>query len=184
VSSKRVETVLLCEDSQHEAFVRRLVENIAPAGTRPRVEKGPKGRGAGDNWVIRRFPAELAALRRAHRSARLVVMVDGDGHSPQERRAEIDDACRSAGVKPPTADEPVLVLVPCRNIESWLAYLRGERVDEGTKYPRLRGREAECKPQVAALAEMCRSRQLRPPAPPSLEAACSDYRELQKLSRR
>lgn len=179
MSSKRVDTIILCEGDQDEAFLRRLIERVSPSGQSPRVEKSPKARGSGESWVIRRFPHELKALRRAtaHRSARLVVMVDGDGGTHQSRRMRIEDECLRAGVDPPAADEPVFILVPCRNIETWIAYLGGQAVDEIATYPRLQDKK-DCKVQVAALAEMCQLRKLRPPAPAALEAGCRAYRQL------
>ena len=48
--------VLLCEDSQQEAFARRF---LVRAGWHPRalrVEKSPQGRGSGEQWVRDRFP--------------------------------------------------------------------------------------------------------------------------------
>lgn len=71
----------------------------------------------------------------------------------------------------------VVVAVPTWNIETWLAYLRGESVDESRDdYPRLDKSESGCQPQVEALAEMCRRRELREPPPPSLTAACREVR--------
>jgi hypothetical protein len=37
-------------------------------------------------------------------------------------------------------------------------------------------RKRDCKRHASALAEMCRQRELREPAPPSLVAACREFR--------
>jgi hypothetical protein len=180
VSSRRIDTVILCEGDQDEVFLRRLIEKVSPSGQKPRVLKSPKARGSGESFVVRRFPEELKALRTAtaHRSARLIVMVDGDGGTHQSRRERIESECITVGVEPPAADEPVLVLVPCRNIETWIAYLGGQTVNETDTYTRLQDKKKGCASQVTDLAEMCRLRQLRSPAPPALEAACRSYRKL------
>ena len=71
----------------------------------------------------------------------------------------------------------VVLTVPRRNIETWLAYLAGATVNETDSYPRL-NRPSDCKPHVRALADMCTTGELRVPAPPSLVAACDEFRNL------
>lgn len=70
------------------------------------------------------------------------------------------------------------VLCPRRNIETWIAYLRGQATDEQTAYAKLR-LEKDCRPLVARLKKMCDSGALDSPPvpPPSLVAACQEWRE-------
>ncbi|MEW6741785.1 MAG: hypothetical protein AB1486_03415 [Planctomycetota bacterium] len=66
---------------------------------------------------------------------------------------------------------------------SWIAYLRGETVDEDSnRYEKFSKREADIYPWVERLAEMCDSQEL-PNAPPSLTAACADYPRSREWSR-
>ena len=170
---RRVGIVLLCEDSQHEAFVRRFLKRRRLVTGHWRVEKCPGG--SAEQFVRERYPVELKALRRRHAKTVLIVVVDGDSEGVQTRRASLADACRAANIEDRTAAEPVVVIVPTWNIETWLAYLAGKSVVE-TKgdYPRL-PRESDCQPQVEALAAMCEQGQLRAPAPASLQDACGEY---------
>jgi hypothetical protein len=69
----------------------------------------------------------------------------------------------------------VAVFIPARNIETWLAYLDGQVVNENDAYPRLE-RERDCQHHVRRLYEMCQQGVLRQPAPQSLAAACVEYR--------
>ena len=173
---RRVGAVLLCEDAQHEAFVRRFLKRRRVATGHLRVEKCPGG--SAEQFVRKRYPVELAAMRRRHSQSVLIVVLDGDGEGVRRRRGALAAVCREAGVDDRTASEPVVVLVPTWNIETWLAYAAGEIVDENRPdYPRL-ARESECQPQVEALAAMCEQRRLRTPAPPSLEDACNEYERL------
>ena len=64
-----------------------------------------------------------------------------------------------------------------RNIETWLAYLNGATVDETTSYPKLE-KPGQCKSHVRQLSDMCGRQELRAPAPPSLTAACVEYRNV------
>lgn len=177
---RNVQIVLLCEDTQHETFARRFLEETGWSTRRLRVEKAPGGRGSAEQFVRVRFPRELTAYRRQRRTLAqvLIVILDGDKKGEGRREAELDEACRSSQVDVRRLDERVLVLVPTWNIETWIAYLDGQTVDEAKRdYPRL-PRPRECQPRVETLAAMCQERRLRAPAPPSLESACTEYTRL------
>lgn len=161
--SRNVQIVLLCEDTQHEAFARRFLNRMGWSTRRMRVEKGSDRGGSAEQFVRKRFPTEIEAYRSKRSSVgqALIVVLDG--------------ACTSGGKKPRRTDERVAVFVPTWRIETWFAYLDGETIDETTKdYPRL-GRKRDCKRHVLVLAQMCRDGQLRAPAPASLEAACEEF---------
>jgi hypothetical protein len=175
VSRRRAQIVLLCEDSQHEAFVRRLLSRAGWDRRKIRVEKAPAARGSGEQFVRERFPAELEAIRRGHVERALVVMIDGDRRGRAGRLAQLDEACQAAGIGPRTAADRVVVAVPTWCIETWLAYLDGEAVDEERQgYPRL-ARERDCQRHVDELGKMCDAGRLRAPAPESLEASCVEF---------
>lgn len=170
--------VLLCEDTQHETFGRRFLKKMGWSNHQVRVLKAPGGRGSAEQFVRKRFPEELEGHRRRRNrvSVALMVMLDGDNRGVDQRIAELDDACRQCNVSCRDAGEHVLVFVPTWRIETWLAYLGGESVDEKKRdYPRL-PRPRDCQPHVDRLADMCRSDELREPAPYSLVAACTEYK--------
>ena len=122
-----------------------------------------------------RFPTELAEHQRRPVSQALIVMLDGDHRGVAARMTELQDACREAGVPVRFPEDGVLVVVPTWRIETWLAYLDGECADESNRnYPRL-SPSRDCAPHVDTLADMCRRRTLRQPAPDSLITACSEY---------
>ncbi len=83
--------------------------------------------------------------------------------------------------------KPAQVIVLCedkqqqvfvrRFIETWLTYLNGATVDETTSYPKLE-KPGQCKSHVRQLSDMCGRQELRAPAPPSLTAACVEYRNV------
>lgn len=175
MSRRRVQLVLLCEDRQHEAFLRRF---FVAAGWHPRslrVERSPKGRGSGEQWVRERYPAEVRNLRSAPHVARgLVVAIDDDTQG--KRDLQLSQALEEAGLPARCPGESVLHAIPARNIETWLHYLFGNDVDEKQEYPRLPA-EGDCGPAVQALKRMCDAHALRQPAPPSLVRACEEYRE-------
>ena len=175
---RTVQIVLLCEDTQHESFGIRFLKKAGWSKRQIRVEKAPGGLGSAEQFVRIRFPYELEAhRRRRHRvSVALLVMVDGDKHGVERRIEELNAACRERNIPCRDPGEQVLVFVPTWRIETWLAYLGGETVDEEKRdYARL-ARPKECQPHVDSLAAMCRSGGLRQPAPSSLVTACTEYR--------
>lgn len=173
----KAQFVLLCEDKQQEVFLRRFLKRRGCSERLARVEVAPNGRGAANNFVLSRFPRELSAIRRDAVNRKLIVMIDGDAHGVAGRRRQFAEKCAAEGVPARAATEPVALVVPTWNVEAWLAYLGGATVDEAKKdYSRLTGREKDSWPLVDALVEMCDRQQLRPLPPPSLEAACGEYR--------
>ena len=182
--SRPAEIVLLCEDQQQATFVRRFLKSrlgyeARELRRRLRIEMAQAGRGAADQFVLERFPREVAAYRRqaGRRQTRLLVMIDGDRIGVEGRTQRFDDACRNRQIEPRKDTEKIVVLVPTWNIETWLYWLDGHDVDEARKdYPRL-PKESDCQPGVNELVMMCQSGKLRDPAPPSLVAACSEFNQ-------
>jgi hypothetical protein len=152
--SRRVQLVLLCEDKQHEAFARRFLNEMGWETRSMRVEKAPGGRGAGEQFVRKRFAVELKAHRSRPVSQALVVLIDGDAHGIPARLTQLNQACREMGVAERAGDDRVAIFIPTWNIETWLAFLDGDIVtEEKPDYPRL-SRERDC--QNFTLATMMR----------------------------
>jgi len=173
--SRNVQVVVLCEDRQHEAFARRFLTRAGQYVRVQRVEVSPKGRGSAEQFVRERFAEELSYYRqRKHRVEQaLIVIIDADGRDVAARIGQVESDCVEAGVEWRRDDERVAIFVPAQNIETWLAYLEGRTVNE--TYPRLE-RERHCQRHVDGLYDMCQRGVLREPSPPSLKAACAEYR--------
>lgn len=125
-----------------------------------------------------RFAVELSAVRsKSNEKVALIVIMDGDDQGVDGRKRALDRACADRGVTPPRDGDRVLVCVPTRNIETWLAFLQGETVEETRSYPRL-SRPRDCEPHARALAGMCRETTPAAELPPSLQDACAHYRRI------
>ena len=172
--SRRVTWVVLCEDEQHYAFARRFLDRMA----KPALRECYKVLGPGHAGVRARFGDEVAAIRKRGGTAALLAIVDADQASVEERRRYVMELC--VGPQCPTAHDPVAVLIPERNIETWIAWLSGREVDATTCYLKLR-RERDCDPAVLTLKGMCDAQSMRLPAPPSLEAACREFQRVLRL---
>lgn len=174
---RRVQYVLVCEDEQHEAFGRRFLKamGFVKDQYQIRVKRSPGGQGAADRFVQEMYVMELEACRRTHVATTLLVLTDGDAVGVNGRLRRLDEACKRQGVATRSPEDRATVFVPTWNIETWFAYLNDETVDESRKdYPRL-PKPRDCRRHVGVLVEMCRSGELRPPAPRSLRAACKEY---------
>ena len=116
-----VRIVLLCEDSQTDSFVRRFLKRRSFRARDINTLPIPQVGGSGEQWVRTRYPRELRAIR-GKRGAYLVVVTDADMHSTQDRRNQLDGECTDKNVAVRTVDDPVIMAVPRRNVETWFAY--------------------------------------------------------------
>ena len=177
MSRRRVGMVVLCEDQQQEVFCRRFLVNMGWNLRELRIESAPQGKGSAKQYVATQFPKELTAYRsnRNNINSKLIVMIDGDKDGVSLTIKNLEESCRKGLVDFRASDEAVSIFVPTWNIETWLAYLDGQTVDEGKRnYSRL-DKPSLCQRHANALAEMCRIRELRNPAPESLRIACDEY---------
>ena len=174
-----IHITLLCEDAQTDSFVRRFLKRRKIRARDIHTLPLPGGSQSGEQWVRQQYPDQLRAIRRRSH-AFLFVVTDADTSSTEDRRAQLEAECKRHEIPARGANDRVLVLVPRRNIETWLAYLGGAEVDETARYPRLK-RERCCEAHSKNLFRMCNEAQkLDEPAPPSLREACEEYRRFQR----
>lgn len=170
--------IILCEDVQHESFARRTLKYLGAKG-QPRVVRAPGGRGSGEQWVRNRYPLEVKALRGGHVERTLVVVVDADTSTVAERRSQLDLALTSAGHPSRAPGERIILLIPRRNVETWIAALETQPptlLDESSEFPRLSGEESACDPMCRQLADLCSRRAGLDQ--PSLAEACLEWRKV------
>ena len=173
-----VRIVLLCEDAATNTFVRRFLRRRQFKARDIRTLPIPHGSQSGEQWVRQKYPSELRAIR-SRQNAFLIVVIDADAYTTQVRRSQLDDECRAQKVPVRGPEDPVLVIVPRRNIETWFAYLDGISVNETVDYNAYKSKDP--RPFAEELYRMCHEyQQLRPPVPPSLAESCQEYRKLKR----
>lgn len=168
---------ILCEDIQQACFVRRFLTKRGWTRHDLHEEIHPPGAGSAVQGVQQRFPRELRAYRSQcnHLHCGLIAIIDADNADVADRVRAFDTACHDQGVPPRRPDERVLFVIPKRRIETWLAFLRGETVDETASYPRY-DRESRCHPDADRLDEQCRRGVMEnQPPPPSLRRCCDEF---------
>jgi hypothetical protein len=172
--NRYTQVVILCEDLQQEVFARTyLVERGIPSA-RIRTVPLPQ-EGAGISFVRMQFPQEVISYRKLakKKNLALVVMIDADEHSVEDRYAEFDRLLREQGLSLRVPDERIGIFIPRRNIETWIYYLEQGSVNEITVYPHLRQHEGDCKPNVRQFARD-HHKPLPDNAPTSLKRACEE----------
>jgi len=172
MSKRYSQIVILCEDRQHEVFIRHYLKKRHSVTERQiRVVVCPEGRGAGEQYVRREYPIQVMVLRqKRHLSKALVTMIDADTQMVSERLNQL--------VPLPQETEKIVRLVPKRNIETWIYYLNNDlsSVNETDTYRKL-DKESACKPGVEKLVKFCITG-LPADCLPSLQVGCIELHRL------
>jgi hypothetical protein len=179
--AKPSQVILLVEDGRHKQFIFGYLRRLGFGTHAMRIEKSPSGEGSAEQWVRQRFPVEVEACRHRQAETRLIVLIDADTHSVQERTAQLDQALREAGAPVIPADtKEVARLVPKRNIETWILCLNAEQVNEATDYKKTRDSWTELlRTAVGTLYVWSRPKAAVPMS--CVESLQIGIRELQKL---
>lgn len=178
--NKASQIIVLCEDKAHEVFVKRFLKkgwDIKPRAIR--VRPYPNGKGSGKKHVEDCLSLEAEALRKRHASTILLVIQDADELSVDRVKSNLD-----AKLQPPRGDtELIAYIIPKWHIQTWIAYLDGEKVDEADKdtYRKKYGKSSVQKYAhifTDRLADNCKENiQLESP-PNSLVAACEEFNRI------
>jgi hypothetical protein len=144
----------------------------------------PDGQGSGYAHVHDHFADEVRTQRQraSHTATGLVAMLDADTRTVAAVLSDLEghlaDRRQSA--------EAIAVLVPKRNIATWLTYLDGNtQVNEQDTYPewKLRKHEADCQPAVDRFHEIARTGAVPGNCPDSLRRTIEDeYPRIASLS--
>jgi hypothetical protein len=181
MSNREVRVTILCEGRQDELFVRYFLVKRGFNPRKIRVVVSPQGKGAGEQFVRENYPKEVKEYRSqaTYRSVCLVAITDADILTVQERVRRLEESLEENLLSKRQRNEKIAILVPKRNIETWIHYLQGESVDENHPKPYSKLEfESDCKPLVGALASQCQQAGLADDAPPSMQIACA---ELQRI---
>jgi len=131
-----VQVTLLVEDETLERFAYRVLLDLGFERRKIRVNRAPKGKGSGKQYVSQRFPVEVQAQRRKanHLNVALVVGSDADELTVTQRVGELDSALEAFGLGKRGPEERICLLIPRWHIETWILHLNGEQVVEDENY--------------------------------------------------
>jgi len=174
--ARHTDYVILCEDERQYTFARRFLIGRGAHDRKFTARCSPPGRGSGQKWVLDHFADELQALRRYRAPGRaLVVLLDADTRSVEERLQDLQTVLRESGVAPISPNERVGIFVAKRNIETWILHVTNPHahgLDEQSDY----SRQTLADRWQSIVQEYAHARKPKPnTAPRSWHAACRDW---------
>jgi hypothetical protein len=174
--------ILLVEDINQENLLRRYLQRLGHDNRNMRPLKVPPGRGSGEQFVHVRYASEVRAIRAqlTRTKACLIAVIDADTESIDDRRQQLERALLDADEPPRNPLEPILNLIPKRNVETWILCLNAVAVDEVKDYrhdPRV---DAQSIKQAASTLFSWTRPNFEPPniCAPSLQACLPEFRRV------
>lgn len=139
MSSRNVNLVIVCEDIQQLTFARRYLIERGFERRKFREELPRRGKGSGEQFVRQQLVTEVREHRRKsyQKERTIVVFIDADTLSVQERLAQLNSALEQEGLEKIQPDEKIAIFIPKRNIETWIRYANDRSADETVSYPKL-----------------------------------------------
>lgn len=179
MSRMGVRLVVICEDDEHCRFSRRALVGLGFHYRELRFSISPAGRGAAEQWVREQYPSEVKTYRRKARSQYigLIVLIDADSRSVQERHDQLDAILREQTLPPRSSHEAIVLCIPRRHIETWIAFLLGRQVDETTDCKAM-VRNEDYRMPARRFVELHRGAANRPVNLPSMERAFAELKRL------
>jgi len=175
--------IILAEDTIQQNLVRRYLERCGHTGPFrlvPLPAKGPGG--SGEKYVRDQYPRQVQACRSSlgkRAAALLIVIIDADMEPTQHRWLQLSDALNSASLNDRRDDEPIVVLIPKRHVETWIRALLGGNVDEVTDYTRPTPTPKKIKDAASELYVWTHpSAAPGPTSPPSLTTSLPEWRKI------
>lgn len=174
--------IVLAEDAEQQSLVRRYLQRCGHGNSvrfLPVAAKGPGG--SGEKYVRDQYARQVQACRSAlgRVSALLVVMVDADMETTQHRATQLSDALKAANMDGRDDEEPIVVLIPKRHVETWIRALLGNQVDEETNYKKHKPTSSQIREAAETLHQWTRPGAAPgPTSSPSLTASVPQWRKI------
>ena len=175
--------IILAEDAAQQNLVRRYLERCGhtpPFRLVALPASGPSG--SGEKYVRDQYPLQVQACRSSlgrRATALLIVVIDADLETTQRRWLQLSDALKAAGMNERRDEEPVVVLIPRRHVETWIRALLGDHVDEVTDYTWPTPTAKEIKDAATELYDWTRpGADPGPTSPASLTASIPEWRKI------
>jgi hypothetical protein len=138
--SRRIAVVVLCEDNAHSTLVAEFLRRCGIRGNIRFWISSANWPGAGEQGVRSRFPIEVEAYLRAKakRATRMIAMIDADTGSVARRQQQLEEPLKAADDhrirELQLSKEMIAILIPRRNVETWVLALNGVSVNEIDDY--------------------------------------------------
>ena len=130
--SRPSKVVVIAEDDRTHRFVWHFLKRLSYSRYQYTPRKVPGG--SGEQFVREAFATEVRAVRSRSASTVLIAVVDADNQSVEHRFRQFADSLRDEKIPARSDTEPIAILVPKRNIETWIRFLNQEPADEEQDY--------------------------------------------------
>lgn len=133
MSDRVAQIVVLAEDQEHQILVRRYLLLCGHERRSFLFLPLPGGRGCGSQFVRENFPKQVAECRRRlgrGASCMLIVITDADKLDVAAREHTLQRELSALGHAAMEESEPIIVLIPKWQVETWIKCLLGRHVDE------------------------------------------------------
>ena len=143
--------IVLAEDEHHRMLIYRYLRGCHFKRNEMRIQQFPSGQGSAEGWVRKEFVKETNVYRSRQARARtaLIVMIDADALTVQDRLNQLDQALTNSGKQTIGDTEQIARLVPKRNVETWILCLHEQPVNEDSNYKSTRNDWNELIPSAA-----------------------------------
>jgi hypothetical protein len=183
MSDRYANVIVVAEDERSANLLRRYVQHalhVNPRGIRQRI--APLARGDAKQWVLNQYPIEIKELRRGLSHNCLLVHLDADVGTVDQRLNQLSTALANEGMEPRGENERVSLVIARRHTETWLCALTGIQVNEDEDCKRRRlppDPDRVVKPAAEQLYALTRPN-ARKPDLPSLIVAIEELRRLER----
>lgn len=141
--------IVLAEDQEHQNLVRRYLLRCGHEYRSFDFIALPGNRGCGSQYVREHFPTQVAKCRETlgrRASCLLVVVTDADNLMTVEREQSLHEELAQTGHSQIQLGEPIVILIPKWQVETWIKCLLGQTVletDKDTDRPAVDAKETD-----------------------------------------
>lgn len=128
--------IVLAEDQEHQNLVRRYLHRCGHEYRSFDFIALPGNRGSGSQYVREHFPEQVAKCRETlgrRASCLLIVVTDADNLTTNAREQTLHQEVIQAGHGAIATAEPIVILIPKWQVETWIKCLLGQVVLESDR---------------------------------------------------
>src|SRR5438477_1878846 len=133
VSERVANIIILAEDKEHEILVKRYLQRAGHNDRSIRPVALPGSRQGGSQHVREQFPKQVKECRGTlgrRASCLLIVITDADNLTTLQRERTLEDELDQAGHGQIVPTEPIVILIPKWQVETWIKCALGQVISE------------------------------------------------------
>jgi hypothetical protein len=136
VADRVANIIILSEDQEHQNLVKRYLQRAGHNDRSVRPVALPGNRGCGSQYVREKFPEQVKECRGTlgrRASCLLIVVTDADNLTQTQREQTLHAELQGLGHLPLGHGEPIVILIPKWQVETWIKCALGQTMSEEDK---------------------------------------------------